>query len=588
MAIGAFPSSHSGISLSAMPDPIPALLERRWRGLLHLALVAAGALVFFIMFLDRFDLPDGWAFLAGGVALFAISGTSSYVQTLGRQPPVLSFLDLVFHFVWSAAKLLLVANCAWLAYEWFAGPGPNGVWGGFWDRIIHLPETIESGDANLFHLAFLWPLAMPLRDALRAASGARRFEQELAPNQERRIQSRLRRARSLIAKQRMDEADVLLTEASEMLSHLMHTSTHAGLTYHRRLLREKISELQGKAPSQAFRADPFGERGGAVATESLPVVEPVASASAAAARTAGAPDAGYGQYRDFVDSLRERSSVTWADVAGLDELVSELKTAFGMALAEAPKGVSFDPPRRILLYGPPGTGKTLLTAAVSNSFDATFYNIKVSDVLSRFFGESTRMVSAMFQIAAENCPSILFFDEIESISASRDSGGMDGEERRMISALLAELDGLKSKGAKNTLFTIAATNMPWQLDPAILSRFEKQFYVPLPDESTRQRIFEIQFDGQGFECRIPMEKMVQATRGYSGRELRRLCQEGVRLMMQEANPGMGAVVDRGKEALEKYRIHVAPITVQHINTAFRKVRPQTSPDLLRRYEEWRA
>jgi SpoVK/Ycf46/Vps4 family AAA+-type ATPase len=181
---------------------------------------------------------------------------------------------------------------------------------------------------------------------------------------------------------------------------------------------------------------------------------------------------------------------------------------------------------------------------------------------------------------------VLFFDEIESLCGARDGSGMDGEERRMVSALLAQLDGLKGKSAGSRLFTIAATNLPWQLDPAILSRFEKQFHVPLPDAPARRRILEIHLIERGFAVGAPMDKLVELTRGYSGRELARLCQEAIRLMLAEANPRMDDLADHGQAAMSRYKLKVAPIGPPHLAAAFKRIRPQTDPALLERHRQW--
>jgi katanin p60 ATPase-containing subunit A1 len=194
---------------------------------------------------------------------------------------------------------------------------------------------------------------------------------------------------------------------------------------------------------------------------------------------------GEDNYEAQVTALIHKSSVRWEDIGGLEDTKRSIKLAYALALAQWPAGVESNERRNnILLYGPPGTGKTLLAAAAAGSLQATFFNVKVSNLLSKFFGESTKLVTALYAVARKMAPAVIFIDEFESLTPERGSGD-SGAERRIVSTLLAELDGLATKDDENFVLTISATNLPWLLDTAILSRFKMRIYVPLPDEITR-------------------------------------------------------------------------------------------------------
>ncbi|HBF35669.1 TPA: hypothetical protein DDW35_14005 [Candidatus Sumerlaeota bacterium] len=600
--------------LTRLPDPIPDILSSSVRVCFSIGIVLGiVALLLRFIYSEFYVFPRGWFFL---VIILGITGpivVSMYCRALRQQAPVLSAFDLITTTLWRMVQLLALTSTLLALLETLPklrGGLSLATLLGFlvsmWSRVASVPDSLGTTSVGLQHIAACIPLIFPWRDTIRAATKAFHFTCELAPLKERRIQRCITLARIYQSQGQHNKAFATLKPASEMLASLLPGTTFKGLLYHRRLLREKIAELQGRPISDDFKRDPFGD-GSAPRPVGIQKItsaddftpqafhyQPAAQQVQPAVQMASAPPQqqqsdqhGAGQYRDFVDSLRERSEIDWKDIAGLDEVVGEIKAAFAMSLASAPRGVTFDPPRRILLYGPPGTGKTLLSAAVSNSVDAAFYNIKVSDILSKFFGESTRLLSAMFEIAGENTPCVLFFDEIESVCTNRDAGGMDGEERRMISALLAELDGLKSKGKSKALFTIAATNVPWSLDPAILSRFEKQFMVTLPDDVARKRMIAIHVEKQGFTTKVALDELAHFTRGYSGREIRNLCQEAIRLMMLEANPNMLELASQGADVIKRYQMQVLPIRSKHWTPAFKKVRPQTSRESLERYEQWR-
>jgi SpoVK/Ycf46/Vps4 family AAA+-type ATPase len=166
-----------------------------------------------------------------------------------------------------------------------------------------------------------------------------------------------------------------------------------------------------------------------------------------------------------IEALITRAEVSWGDIGGLAATQRALQLAYGLAVAQPPAGVRIDVTPNVLLYGPPGTGKTLLAAAVSSGLNATFFNVGISQVLSKWFGESSRLIVALYKLARQRAPAVVFIDELEALFPSRD-GETTGAERRVLSTLLAELSGLAHAGRTCTVFTIGATNAPWLMDPA--------------------------------------------------------------------------------------------------------------------------
>jgi SpoVK/Ycf46/Vps4 family AAA+-type ATPase len=127
-------------------------------------------------------------------------------------------------------------------------------------------------------------------------------------------------------------------------------------------------------------------------------------------------------YESEVMALIEESSIRWDDIGGLESTKQAIKAAYGLAVARKPKGVRIESWRNLLLFGPPGTGKTLLAAATAGSLEATFFNVKVSNVLSKYFGESSKLISALYTTARRISPAVIFLDEFESLTPPRGEG----------------------------------------------------------------------------------------------------------------------------------------------------------------------
>ena len=186
--------------------------------------------------------------------------------------------------------------------------------------------------------------------------------------------------------------------------------------------------------------------------------------SAEAKQTKAEEESEEDQFRQYVKGLIAKSNVTWRDIGGLDEVKVLLMETVVIAALQKPE--SIQPWKGILLFGPPGTGKTLLASAAAGSLNATFFNVKTSNILSKYFGESSKIITALYDVARENAPSIVFIDEIDALTTRRSDDASEAS-RRMLSTLLTELDGFQDKKSDLLVLTLAATNTPWDLDEAL-------------------------------------------------------------------------------------------------------------------------
>ena len=317
--------------------------------------------------------------------------------------------------------------------------------------------------------------------------------------------------------------------------------------------------------------------------------ERATGSSAPIAVAAVAERSGSNDYQSIIEGLITRVNVRWQDIGGLEETKEEIQTNFALGLVQVPAGVQIRPNRTLLLYGPPGTGKTMLAGAISNELDATFFNARIPDLLSQYFGESSKLINALYSTAATHAPSVVFLDELDALSRQRGSGGENGAERRVLNTLLTELDGLQHKGDDMPLvMTVGATNMPWELDRAVLSRFSGgRIYVPLPDAAARRQIFDIYVAQRGHTTTLSADEFVRMTAGYSGREIERITAMATQTMLRRMNPNLVREAAAGQDALRAYRLQVEPLTQADFTAAIQRVRPSTNAVELRRFESWR-
>jgi katanin p60 ATPase-containing subunit A1 len=294
------------------------------------------------------------------------------------------------------------------------------------------------------------------------------------------------------------------------------------------------------------------------------------------------------EHADAVKRLITRSPVTWNHIGGLEQTKRDIKFAYGLTMAQLPEGIRMESWRNIMFYGPPGTGKTLLAGATSNGLDATFFNVKVSSVMSKWFGESTKIVSELYDTARSMHPSVVFFDEFESITRSRGTGNDSGPERRILSTILAELDGLAegNETATQYVMTIAATNAPADVDKAVLSRFQKRVFIPLPDKKAREQILRIHITDQQIPCDINLGDLAVMMKGYSGREISSVCKIAIAAMIEEKNSRIPDMVEKGREVISGYTMQIRPLNEKDFRLVMKDIRPATPdrPDHV--FEQW--
>ncbi|KAM0884981.1 hypothetical protein ACQ4PT_030626 [Festuca glaucescens] len=229
-------------------------------------------------------------------------------------------------------------------------------------------------------------------------------------------------------------------------------------------------------------------------------------------------------------------SVKWDDVAGLDKAKQALME---MVILPTKRRDLFTglrrPAKGLLLFGPPGNGKTMLAKAVASESEATFFNVSASSLTSKWVGEAEKLVRTLFMVAVDRQPSVIFMDEIDSVMSTRLASENDAS-RRLKSEFLIQFDGVTSN-PDDLVIVIGATNKPQELDDAVLRRLVKRIYVPLPDPNVRRLLLKNQLKGQAFKLsNHDLERLAVETEGYSGSDLRALCEEAAMMPIRELGP----------------------------------------------------
>ena len=267
--------------------------------------------------------------------------------------------------------------------------------------------------------------------------------------------------------------------------------------------------------------------------------------------------------------LVEIPKVKWSDIGGLERVKQSLKEMVEWPLKNPD---SFDrlgikPPRGILLYGPPGTGKTLLAQAVANESGANFISVKGPELLSKWVGESEKLIRDLFKRAKQVAPCIIFFDEMDSLAPRRGAYSGSHATESVVSQLLTEMSGLEEL---NGVVVVAASNRPDMVDPALLrpGRLDRMLMVPSPDEKSRLEILKIHTRSMPLK-NVDLKDLVDNTEGFSGADIESLCREAAMAALRENM--------KSKE-----------VTKQNFEEALKKVSPSITKEILRFYENFLA
>ncbi|KXJ90008.1 P-loop containing nucleoside triphosphate hydrolase protein [Microdochium bolleyi] len=216
--------------------------------------------------------------------------------------------------------------------------------------------------------------------------------------------------------------------------------------------------------------------------------------------------------------LTERPNVKWDDVAGLDGAKEALKEAVLLPIKFPHLFTGKRQPwKGILMYGPPGTGKSYLAKAVATEANSTFFSVSSSDLVSKWMGESERLVKQLFAMARENKPSIIFIDEVDALCGPRGEGESEAS-RRIKTEMLVQMDGVGKDSAG--VLVLGATNIPWQLDAAIRRRFQRRVHISLPDIAARTTMFKIAVGDTPHTLKSEdYRELAKLAEGYSGSDI---------------------------------------------------------------------
>jgi katanin p60 ATPase-containing subunit A1 len=285
------------------------------------------------------------------------------------------------------------------------------------------------------------------------------------------------------------------------------------------------------------------------------------------------------------DIFSAQTGVAWSDIVGLDDCKRILREAVVMPLKFPnlfKKRRLLKPWRGVLLHGPPGTGKTLLAKAVAGE-GTTFFNISASTIVSKWRGDSEKLVRVLFELARHHAPSTIFLDELDSVMSRRSTQDEHEASRRLKTELLVQMDGLVQSDA--LVFVLAASNFPFDLDPALLRRLEKRILVPLPERDAREGLFR-QFLTPDICEQIGFGEMAARTSGYSGSDIHLICKEAamepLRRLMANLQEKYGeGYLDMAKES----EIVLGMITQEDVEIAFRRTKASEvyNPKV---YEAW--
>ena len=284
------------------------------------------------------------------------------------------------------------------------------------------------------------------------------------------------------------------------------------------------------------------------------------------------------------DTYIAQPNVRMNSIAGLDDAKAMLQEAvilphvlpnyFSSKIREPWKGV--------LLYGPPGTGKSTIAKAVATECGCSFFYATPSTFSSKWVGEAEKCLKHVFEIAQENSPAVIFFDEIDALASMRGSQNETEGSRKIKTELLLRLDDIQKSTSKITV--LAATNFPWQLDAAFLRRFEQRVLISLPKVDVIEKMLKLKLSDVKVSPSLDYQKIATLLEGFSGSDINNLCKSAATENMRRRTQGLSL------EEIKKldHELVNAPVTEDDFRAALLRIKKSVSPANLQRYNQWNS
>ena len=331
-------------------------------------------------------------------------------------------------------------------------------------------------------------------------------------------------------------------------------------------VKERISRLKGTIPN-AQQSPTARQLQSTLRAKKPSTTVPRSSASSAEGRD---------QFTRSVEEemLVDPSTFPEVEIAGLEDVRQSLEESAVLPLLRPDLFTGLRRPQNVLLYGPPGTGKTLLVKSVARH--SSLLVCSASSLTSKWMGEAEKMVRAVFQVARQRAPSIIFVDELDALLSTRSSSNEHESSRRLKTEFMVQMDGIR--GAADNVLVLGCTNCPWDIDAAVLRRFPRRIYVPLPDRAARVALLENLFRKAGQHKLGPrdLQRLADQMDGLSCSDIQAIASEASYAPLRSL--GSFEAVCRAKE--------LRPITRADVEQVLRTSTKSVSAEHVRKFVEW--